>query len=78
MSKRHSGADTLVDIHVLGVEAAFAKTRELMEVTSPQPIFEAGFKADAVGDGVALAFADVLFPGAKGTRLGRNAGVGAA
>ena len=49
------GKGQVIDVQVEGFEAAFARTTELL--SSSQPIFEAGFKADG-----ALAFADVLLP----------------
>ena len=45
----------LIDPQAEGFDAAFARTRKLLE--SQQPIFEAGFRAEG-----ALAFADVLLP----------------
>jgi hypothetical protein len=57
-----AGTGHLVDMRALGVEGAIAKTQSLVSATSPQPLFEAGFKADTGGNGGALAFADVLLP----------------
>jgi hypothetical protein len=57
-----SGAGFLIDMQVLGITGAFAKTIELVNATPALPIFEAGFSADLEGNGGALAFADVLLP----------------
>ena len=56
------GRGTLIDIQDLGIRAALAKTTELVQAPSPQPVFEAGFSADPAGNGGALAFADILLP----------------
>lgn len=45
----------LIDLQAEGFDAAFVRTRELLD--SSQPIFEAGFSAEG-----ALAFADVMLP----------------
>jgi CRISPR/Cas system-associated exonuclease Cas4 (RecB family) len=50
-----NGKGVLIDPQTEGFDAAFARTRELLE--SDQPIFEAGFRAEG-----ALFFADVLLP----------------
>lgn len=49
------GQGQLIDAQVEGYDAAFARSKALLN--SPQPIFEAGFVA-----GGALAFADVMLP----------------
>ncbi len=49
------GRGSLVDVRQEGVDAAIARTRELLSFR--QPLFEAGFAADG-----AQAFADVLLP----------------
>ena len=49
------GRGELVDVGLLGYEAAFRRSRELLQ--SAQPIFEAGFSADG-----AMTFADVMLP----------------
>ncbi len=56
-----SGKGRLVDIASEGVEAAIARSRELLD--SSAPIFEAGFSADG-----ARAFADVMLPLRRGGR----------
>jgi hypothetical protein len=48
-------AGELIDVDRMGHEAAFWRSRQLLE--SAQPIFEAGFSTDG-----ALAFADVMLP----------------
>jgi hypothetical protein len=48
----------LVDFKADGLDAAFARSQELL--TSSKPIFEAGFSADG-----ALAFADIMLPARK-------------
>lgn len=48
----------LIDPQAEGFDAAFARTRSLLQTA--QPIFEAGFRAEG-----ALAFADVLLPVGK-------------
>lgn len=53
---------TLVDLQSEGMEAAFARTQELLGL--PQPIFEAGFRSSG-----AHAFADVLLPVKRGGQL---------
>jgi hypothetical protein len=57
-----AGLGQLVDVGVLGVEAAIERTRELL--ASGQPVFEAGFAAEG-----ASAFADVLLPVTRGWTL---------
>lgn len=49
------GAGELIDVGRMGYEAAFWRSRQLLN--SAQPIFEAGFSSDG-----AMAFADVLLP----------------
>jgi Domain of unknown function(DUF2779) len=49
------GAGELIDVGRMGYEAAFGRSRQLLE--SAQPIFEAGFSIDG-----AMAFADVMLP----------------
>lgn len=49
------GKGQLIDLQAEGFDAAFIRTRELLD--SSQPIFEAGFSAEG-----ALAFADVMLP----------------
>jgi hypothetical protein len=56
------GIGVLLDPRQGGFDAAFARTREL--VNSPQPIFEAGFRTAE-----ALAFADVMLPLKKAGKL---------
>lgn len=56
------GTGRLIDVKTEGLEAAFARTRELL--SSSQPVFEAGFTAAG-----AMAFADILLPLCK---KGRN------
>ncbi|KIL96728.1 hypothetical protein CCC_01594 [Paramagnetospirillum magnetotacticum MS-1] len=51
-----------IDARVDGYEAAFARTQALL--VTPQPIFEAGFRAEG-----ALAFADVMLPIPNGETL---------
>lgn len=59
------GKGTLLDPQTDGFEAAFARSLDLL--TSAQPIFEAGFRAEG-----ALAFADVMLPTRKaGKRVWR-------
>jgi hypothetical protein len=67
-----TGTGYLVDMHTLGIDGAIAKTQSLVSAPSPQPIFEAGFKADAVGNGGALSFADVLLPDAQSGENGQS------
>jgi len=50
-----TGRGVLIDPQADGMDAAFAKTRELLQ--SDHPVFEAGFCAEG-----ALAFADVMIP----------------
>ena len=57
-----AGLGQLVDVGVLGVEAAIERTRELL--ASGRPVFEAGFAAEG-----ASAFADVLLPVTEAGRL---------
>jgi hypothetical protein len=57
-----NGSGTLLDPQKDGFDSAFARTQELL--SSPQPIFEAGFRTDE-----ALAFADVMVPVRKGGKL---------
>lgn len=57
------GKGVLVDRSAGRFAAAFTRTRELLD--SPQPIFEAGFRAEG-----AQAFADVLLPTKKGGKRG--------
>ena len=52
------GKGQLINAQEEGFAAAFARSADLL--SSPQPIFEAGFKA-----GGALAFADVMLPKRK-------------
>lgn len=52
----------LLDVSQMGYEAAFRRSRELLE--SEQPIFEAGFSTDG-----AMAFADVMLPIGKNGSL---------
>lgn len=56
------GKGVLIDPQADGFDAAFARTRELLQ--SAQPIFEAGFHAEG-----ALALADVMLPVRKGGKL---------
>ena len=49
------GLGALIDVGTEGFNAAFARSKELLQ--TPHPIFEAGFSA-----GGALAFADVMLP----------------
>lgn len=49
------GTGVLIDVQSSGFDAAFSKSQTLL--TTPQPIFEAGFQAEG-----ALAFADVMLP----------------
>ena len=48
-----AGKGVLVDFKRDGLDAAFARSQQLL--TSSQPVFEAGFSADG-----ALAFADIM------------------
>jgi Domain of unknown function(DUF2779) len=57
-----AGTGYLIDMQILGVAGAFAKTADLIVATDAKPIFEAGFTADVAGNGGALAFADFLLP----------------
>ena len=57
------GKGVLIDPQSDGFEAAFSRTKELLQST--QPIFEAGFRAEG-----ALVFADVMLPVRKGGKLG--------
>lgn len=54
-----NGEGVLIDPQAEGFDAAFARTQLLLQ--SPQPIFEAGFRANG-----ALAFADVMLPVQQG------------
>ncbi len=56
------GEGVLIDSQAEGFDAAFARTQRLLQ--SPQPIFEAGFRAQG-----ALAFADAILPVAQGDQL---------
>lgn len=56
------GNGVLIDPQVEGFDAAFARTRALLQ--SAQPVFEAGFRAEG-----ALAFADVMLPKKRGGNL---------
>lgn len=56
------GEGALIDPQTEGFDAAFAHTQLLLQ--SPQPIFEAGFRAQG-----ALAFADVMLPVQDGDQL---------
>jgi hypothetical protein len=56
------GKGVLIDPQIDGFEAAFEKTKRLVD--SPQPIFEAGFRAAE-----ALAFADAMLPVQRGGKL---------
>jgi hypothetical protein len=56
------GEGALIDPRAEGFDAAFARTQFLLQ--SPQPIFEAGFRAQG-----ALAFADVMLPVQDGDQL---------
>lgn len=56
------GVGTLIEPRAEGFPAALARSSSLLN--SPQPIFEAGFSAEG-----ALAFADVMLPVKKGSRL---------
>ena len=51
-----AGRGSVIDVKAEGYDGAFARSAELL-AGSPQPIFEAGFKAAG-----ALAFADVMLP----------------
>lgn len=51
----------LIDPQLEGFDAAFVRTQQLLQ--SPQPIFEAGFRAKE-----ALAFADVMLPVEEGSQ----------
>ena len=53
----------LIDPQAEGLDAALARTKALLQ--SAQPIFEAGFRAEG-----ALAFADVMLPTGRGSRVG--------
>jgi Domain of unknown function(DUF2779) len=57
-----AGTGYLIDMQVLGMAGAFAKTADLVVATDAKPIFEAGFTADVAGNSGALAFSDVLLP----------------
>jgi hypothetical protein len=56
-----AGKGILVDFDRDGLDAAFARSQQLL--TSSQPVFEAGFSADG-----ALAFADIMLPAHKAGR----------
>lgn len=56
------GKGVLIDLQADGLDAALARTKELLQ--SAQPIFEAGFCAEG-----ALALADVMLPVKKGGQL---------
>ena len=56
------GKGVLIDPQADGFDAAFDRTKELLQ--SAQPIFEAGFRAEG-----ALALADVMLPVRKGGKL---------
>lgn len=56
------GRGVLIDPEAEGLDAAFVRTRELLE--SAQPIFEAGFRAEG-----ALALADVMLPVRRANKL---------
>lgn len=56
------GQGVLINPQADGFDAAFAKTKQLLQ--SPQPIFEAGFRAAG-----AMAFADVMLPVMAGGSL---------
>lgn len=58
-----AGKGVLVEFKRDGLDAAFARSQQLM--TSSQPVFEAGFTADG-----ALAFADIMLPARKTGRQG--------
>ena len=62
-----TGSGELVNVARIGYEESFRRTRELLE--SAQPIFEAGF----AGEG-AIAFADVMLPVERSTRLAHGRG----
>lgn len=51
----------VIDPQSEGFDAAFARTQQLLQ--SPQPIFEAGFRANG-----ALAFADIMLPVEEGSQ----------
>ncbi len=67
-----AGTGYLVDMNTLGIDGAIAKTQSLVSAPSPQPIFEAGFKADTAGNGGALSFADVLLPDVQSGENGKS------
>ena len=52
-----NGKATLISIQELGFAGALQRSKELLSVTKPATIFEAGFRA-----GGALAFADIIIP----------------
>lgn len=56
------GCGVLIDPQAEGFDAAFERTRQLLQ--TPQPIFEAGFRAAG-----ALAFADVMLPVKRGGQM---------
>jgi hypothetical protein len=58
-----TGTGVLVGFKRDGLEAAFARSQQLL--TSSQPVFEAGFSADG-----ALAFADIMLPAHKAGQQG--------
>ncbi len=57
------GKGVLIDPQADGFEAAFSRTKELLQ--SAQPVFEAGFRAEG-----ALALADVMLPVRRSGKLG--------